>query len=137
MGQIDDVSKAVTMDAKTAGNIVFLVGTTKDELGGSHLALVREWTGGDVPSVDSILAKETFLRIHEAIQNRWIRSCHDLSEGGLAVAAAHRRGDHRRVGGVSIALHTRIHNFLGRLQSSPPGRTGAIAKHRVQPPVWQ
>ena len=88
MGQIDDVSKAVTMDAKTAGNIVFLVGTTKDELGGSHLALVREWTGGDVPSVDSILAKETFLRIHEAIQNRWIRSCHDLSEGGLAVAAA-------------------------------------------------
>ena len=88
MGQIDDVSKAVTMDAKTAGNIVFLVGTTKDELGGSHLALVRDLTGGDVPTVDAVLAKETFLRIHEAIQNRWIRSCHDLSEGGLAVAAA-------------------------------------------------
>jgi len=88
MGQIDDVAKAVTMDAKTAGNIVFLVGTTKDELGGSHLSLVRDWTGGEVPTVDSVLAKETFLRMHQAIQNRWIRSCHDLSEGGLAVAAA-------------------------------------------------
>ena len=88
MGQIDDVSKSVTMDAKTAENIVFLVGSTKNELGGSHLSLVRELDGGDVPQVNSLMAKETFLQIHQAIQNRWIRSCHDLSEGGLAVAAA-------------------------------------------------
>ena len=87
MGQIDDVSKSVTMDAKAAGNIVFLVGSTKNELGGSHLSLVRNLTGGDVPQVDSVMAKQTFLQIHQAIQNRWIRSCHDLSEGGLAVAA--------------------------------------------------
>ena len=88
MGQIDDVSKSVTMDAKSAENIVFLVGSTKNELGGSHLSLVRDLTGGDVPQVNSVLAKQTFLQIHQAIQNRWIRSCHDLSEGGLAVAAA-------------------------------------------------
>jgi len=87
MGQIDDVSKAVTMDAKQAGNIVFLVGETKRELGGSHLSLVKGLSGGDVPTVDAVRAKQTFATIHEAIQNRLIRSCHDLSEGGLAVAA--------------------------------------------------
>ncbi len=88
MGQMDDVASAVTMDAKQAGNVVFLVGATKLELGGSHLSLVRGLAGGDVPTVDLIQAKQTFAKIHEAIQGRLVRSCHDLSEGGLAVAAA-------------------------------------------------
>ena len=87
MGQIDDVSKSITMDAKAAGNAVFLVGHTRNELGGSHLSLVRELKGGHVPEVNSLMAKQTFQGIHQAIQNRLVRSCHDLSEGGLAVAA--------------------------------------------------
>jgi phosphoribosylformylglycinamidine synthase len=87
MGQIEDVALAVTMDAKQAGNAVFLVGDTKSELGGSHLSLVRGLTGGHVPTVDSIVAKQTFARIHAAIKGQLIRACHDLSEGGLAVAA--------------------------------------------------
>ncbi len=88
MGQIDDVAKAVTMDAKKAGNVVFLVGETKDELGGSHLALHLGLSGGNVPKVDSQQAKLTFQKVHEAIAGGLVRSCHDLSEGGLAVAAA-------------------------------------------------
>ncbi|QDT07820.1 Phosphoribosylformylglycinamidine synthase subunit PurL [Rubripirellula lacrimiformis] len=87
MGQIDDVSKAVTMDAKEVGNVVFQVGETKSELGGSHLSLVRELTGGQVPMVDAILAKTTFVAMHRAIMSGQVRACHDLSEGGLAVAA--------------------------------------------------
>ena len=43
--------------------------------------------GGHVPEVNSLMAKQTFQGIHQAIQNRLVRSCHDLSEGGLAVAA--------------------------------------------------
>ena len=88
MGQIADVSKSITMDAKAPGNIVFLVGSTKDELGGSHLSLVRKLEGGRVPTVDSIVAKSTFAQVHRAIDAGLVRSCHDLSEGGLAVAAA-------------------------------------------------
>lgn len=88
MGQIADVSKSITMDAKVSGNIVFLVGSTKDELGGSHLSLVRKLEGGRVPTVDSIVAKSTFAQVHQAIDAGLVRSCHDLSEGGLAVAAA-------------------------------------------------
>ena len=39
LGQIDDVSHAVTMDLKEAGNVLYQVGLTKDELGGSHFVL--------------------------------------------------------------------------------------------------
>lgn len=87
MGQIDDVSKSVTMDAKQAGNIVFLVGETHAELGGSHFNLVHDFNGGDVPKVDAIQAKVTFATVHDAIQKSWVRSCHDLSEGGLVASA--------------------------------------------------
>ncbi len=87
MGQIEDVALSVTMDAKEAGNVVFLVGTTKSELGGSHLSLVKRWSGGQVPTVDADLAKRTFDGVHRAIRSALVRSCHDLSEGGLAVAA--------------------------------------------------
>ncbi|MEO1615840.1 MAG: phosphoribosylformylglycinamidine synthase subunit PurL, partial [Planctomycetota bacterium] len=87
MGQIEDVSLAVTMDAKRAGNLLFLVGVTKDELGGSHYCVTKDLKGGQVPTVDVPLAKATFEAMHQAIASRLIRSCHDLSEGGLAVAA--------------------------------------------------
>ncbi|MBI3865423.1 MAG: phosphoribosylformylglycinamidine synthase subunit PurL [Planctomycetia bacterium] len=88
LGQIADVRKAVTMDAKEAGNIIALVGTTSDELGGSHLALVKGLSGGAAPRVDLGTAPRIFRALHKAIQARLVRSCHDLSEGGLAVAAA-------------------------------------------------
>jgi phosphoribosylformylglycinamidine synthase len=88
LGQIADIRKAVTMDAKEAGNIVALVGATRDELGGSHLALVKSLAGGAVPRVDPQMAPRLFRALHRAIQGKCVRSCHDLSEGGLAAAAA-------------------------------------------------
>jgi phosphoribosylformylglycinamidine synthase II len=88
LGQIDDVSHAVTMDAKEAGNAIYLVGSTQQELGGSHFAQVSHLEGGDVPRVDLTRALKTFTAVHRAIAGGLVRSCHDLSEGGLAVAAA-------------------------------------------------
>lgn len=88
MGQMDDVAKAVSMDLKEAGNALYLVGETKRELGGSHLSLVRNWVGGQVPTLDVDVAKRTYIAVHKAIQSGLIRAAHDLSEGGLAVAAA-------------------------------------------------
>jgi phosphoribosylformylglycinamidine synthase len=88
LGQIDDVRKCVTMDLKSAGNILFLVGVTKDEMGGSHYALVNGLVGGTVPHVDLNQAPKIFAAVHRALQGGLLRSCHDLSEGGLAVAAA-------------------------------------------------
>jgi phosphoribosylformylglycinamidine synthase len=76
------------MDLKEPDNLLYLVGTTKDELGGSHFALVEGLSGGEVPKVDAQSAKKTFAAIHKAIHAGVVRACHDLSEGGLAVAAA-------------------------------------------------
>ncbi|WP_435007292.1 phosphoribosylformylglycinamidine synthase subunit PurL [Tundrisphaera lichenicola] len=88
MGQVPDVRKCVTMDLKEAGNVLLLIGTTRDELGGSHWAMVRGLEGGQVPRVDKSAARPTFRAVHEAINRGLVRSCHDLSEGGLAVALA-------------------------------------------------
>jgi len=89
MGQVPDVRKCVTMDLKEPGNLLFLVGETKPELGGSLYHITGgQQTGGPVPSVDLDLAPRIFAAVHEAIVTGMVRSCHDLSEGGLAVAIA-------------------------------------------------
>jgi phosphoribosylformylglycinamidine synthase len=90
MAIVPDVRQCVTMDLKAAGDWLYLVGETRNELGGSHLNLV---TGapvrrGQVPRVDLARAKRTYAALHAAIRAGLVRACHDLSEGGLAVAAA-------------------------------------------------
>ncbi|MGB7347533.1 MAG: phosphoribosylformylglycinamidine synthase subunit PurL [Pirellulaceae bacterium] len=112
MGQIEDVSQSVTMDAKDAGNVVFIVGKTKRELGGSHLTLVQELTGGQVPTVDAIMAKSTFAAVHAAISAGLVRSCHDLSEGGLAAAAV----EMAMAGGLGMKLS--IDEIAGELSAT-------------------
>ena len=88
MGQVDSVDQCVTMDLKAAGNLIYQVGVTKNELGGSHFALTHNLNGGRVPRVDVVQAKANFFAIHAAIQQGLVRSCHDMSEGGLGVAVA-------------------------------------------------
>jgi phosphoribosylformylglycinamidine synthase len=88
MGQVPDVRKCVTMDLKEPGNLLFLVGTTTPEMGGSLYCQVTGQAGGAVPAVEVKLAPQIFARVHEAINAGLVRSCHDLSEGGLAVAVA-------------------------------------------------
>ena len=88
LGQIPQVSLAVTMDLKEAGNRLFVIGATLDELGGSHFQLVNGLRGGRVPRVDLARAPRIFRAVSSAIGSGLIRSCHDLSEGGLAAALA-------------------------------------------------
>jgi phosphoribosylformylglycinamidine synthase II len=88
LGQVEDVRKCVTMDLKASGNVLYQIGITKDEMGGSHFALVNGLKGGTVPHVDLQQAPKIFVAVHKAIQSGLLKSCHDLSEGGLAVAAA-------------------------------------------------
>lgn len=107
LGQIDDIQNAVTMDLKTPGNQIAIIGLTHNELGGSHYCLVNDLEGGEVPDVDFARASAQFNSLHKAIQNRLIRSCHDLSEGGLAVAAA----EMAFAGGLGLELY--LENFPG------------------------
>ena len=88
MGQVLDVRNCITMDFKQPGNRIFLVGRTNDELGGSHLGLVSNQSGGNVPRLATQVARQTYHALHAAISSGLVRACHDLSEGGLAVALA-------------------------------------------------
>ena len=88
MGIVPDVRRCVTMDLKEPGNALLLIGATRDELGGSHCHLATGRAGGQVPTVDLAVAPQLFAKIHDAIRRGLVRSCHDLSEGGLAVALA-------------------------------------------------
>lgn len=88
MGLVPCVDRCVTMDLKEVGSFLYIVGSTHNEMGGSHFGLVTGRSGGAPPSVDTDRARRTFKRLHQAIQAGLIRACHDLSEGGLAVAAA-------------------------------------------------
>jgi len=85
---MDDITKAVTMDLKAPGNGLYLLGRTADELGGSHLYLLDGEKGANVPRVNPQEAVATFRAIQAAIAGGDVRSCHDLSEGGLGVAIA-------------------------------------------------
>ena len=88
MGQIPDVSQAVTMDLKRPGSLLYAVGATRRELGGSHFAMVNGLEGGAPPQVDAPTALAAFRGVHAAIKAGCVLACHDLSEGGLAVALA-------------------------------------------------
>lgn len=88
LGRVADVRRCVTMDLKEPGNLIFLVGVTKEEMGGSHYHLVTGGQGGSVPRPDLTLAPAIFRGIHAAILQGTVRAVHDLSEGGLAVAVA-------------------------------------------------
>ncbi|GAX62801.1 phosphoribosylformylglycinamidine synthase [Candidatus Scalindua japonica] len=83
-----DVTRAISMDVKSPGNLIYIVGMTKNELGGSHYYFTHGFTGNSVPKVDTEIAKKTMDLLANATGNGLVRSCHDCSEGGLAVAAA-------------------------------------------------
>jgi phosphoribosylformylglycinamidine synthase len=85
---MDDVKKAVTMDLKGAGNAVYLIGITNNELGGSQYFKMRGYIGNNVPKVDAAYGRRLMLSLSRAIGDGLVRSCHDCSEGGMAVALA-------------------------------------------------
>ncbi len=104
VGVIDDAARTVDMALKMPGNLLYLVGTTREEtdgshcveeMGGSHFAEVvgREafeqlFPYAAVPKVDVAHAFDSMKALGAAIREGLVQSCHDLSEGGLAVALA-------------------------------------------------
>ena len=88
IGIIPDIRKAVTMDLKEVGNPVYIIGETKDELGGSHYYMIHGFKGNNVPTVDLKKAKKSFDALIETIDKELIKACHDCSEGGIGIASA-------------------------------------------------
>ncbi len=85
---VPDISTAVSMDLKEAGNALYQIGMTHAELGASQYSAQLGLGGGRVPRPDLALAPRRLAALHRAMAEGWVRACHDLSEGGLAVALA-------------------------------------------------
>ena len=88
IGITPDVRKVVSVDLKGPNNLLYLVGKTYPELGGSEYYRMKGFVGRTVPKVKMKQARNTMNSITNAIDSGLIKSCHDLSEGGLAVASA-------------------------------------------------
>lgn len=88
LGVIDDVKKAISMDLKKPGNLIYVVGLTKDELGGSQYWNLKGFMGNRVPEVNPLQGKKVMDSLSRATRLSLLESCHDCSEGGLGVALA-------------------------------------------------
>ena len=88
IAHVPDAESTVTPDLKASGNLVVLLGNTSLEFGASHLAIVHGVTdAGAVPAFDAS-APRRYRLLHRAIRDGLVRACHDIAEGGIAVALA-------------------------------------------------
>jgi phosphoribosylformylglycinamidine synthase len=96
---IENVETAITSDLKRPGNLIYLVGVTRPELGASHYYATLGAIGNHVPKVNMSTGPEIIDRVAHALDQHCCVACHDLSEGGLGVALAEMA-----IGG-SLGLH--------------------------------
>jgi len=88
LGIVPDIRSTVSMDVKTPGDSVYVVGESFRELGGSEYYRLKGFQGKTVPKVRGRQARRTFRAVTRAIDRGLVKACHDPSDGGLAVAAA-------------------------------------------------
>ncbi|APV44610.1 phosphoribosylformylglycinamidine synthase subunit II [Dehalogenimonas formicexedens] len=100
-GVMPDAEKAVSMDFKAAGNLIYVLGETKAELGGSAYFASKGFIGNKAPGVDPSISKYLYDRLAAATENKLVSSCHDLSEGGLGVALS----EMAFAGGLGARVH--------------------------------
>ena len=87
LGVIDDCSKTMTSDFKAPGELIYVLGLTGNEMGGSEYAGALG-LGGQVPQVDALSARLRYERMFMAVREGLVTAAHDISDGGLAVALA-------------------------------------------------
>ncbi|MCZ6554322.1 MAG: AIR synthase-related protein [SAR324 cluster bacterium] len=136
VGIVEDVSRAVTMDLKSAGDRVYLIGETRRELGGSeyyaHLGLL----GASVPRVAPERARRWYLALARAMAQGLVRSAHDCSDGGLAVTLAETAfagalGLDVDLGGLAEAEGLRLDELL--FSETPSRLVVSVAPGNAQP----
>ena len=88
IAKMDDIRKAVTLDAKCAGDVLYVIGTTKPELGGSEYYAMLDATGNQVPRIDPEYAMSIYRKIAEITDKELAHSLHTPAIGGLAAGFA-------------------------------------------------
>ena len=88
LGIIEDVRKSVSTDFKRPGDVIFLIGPAGSQMGGSMAERITGTSSGRAPSLELDTAKREYRLLSRAIEDGLVESCHDISDGGLAVAVA-------------------------------------------------
>ena len=85
---VKDISKCVTMEFKAPGDLVYILGRTKNELGASEYYQMMNCIGLNVPEVDAEKVLPLYYALYRAIQDGLVASCHAIGRGGLGVHLA-------------------------------------------------
>jgi len=85
---IDDIKKCITMDSKMPGDLVYILGVTHNELGGSEYYEHLGYIGLNVPHVQTKTFKELYRALSHAIDKELVASAHGIYSGGLGVHLA-------------------------------------------------
>src|SRR3989344_2824116 len=114
IGVIEDARKAVSLDAKFVGDLVYVLGETHDELGASeYFAMVGEeqqekrYIGNMVPKVDAQTNRKLYDSLSKAIEQGLVASAQSVHRGGLAVALA------KTAMGGMLGLEVSLQNLPG------------------------
>lgn len=112
---VDDIRLCITMDAKLPGDVVYVLGETRDELGGSEYYQMMGSVGLNVPKVNVEELLPSYLALHSSIKDELISSCHAVTRGGLGVHLAMAA----IAGGLGMEIHLK----------DIPATTGLTASH--------
>jgi phosphoribosylformylglycinamidine synthase len=89
LGLVEDLSHVTTSYFKDEGDLIYVLGEDKEELGGSeYLKIIHNKVAGDSPLIDLAVEKKLHNVILELIRKKLIKSAHDISEGGIVCALA-------------------------------------------------
>lgn len=88
LGIIPDIRLAVSMDTKASDDLIYIIGPTFKEFGGSEYYKLKGFIGKNPPKLRPEQARKTFKAITKSIDLGLVKACHDLSEGGLAISTA-------------------------------------------------
>ena len=128
VGLMDDASKAIPAHFGADGDVILVFGKTSvNDMGGSeYRAQFGEGLKGPVPTLDYDLEITTANLVRELIKERILKSCHDISQGGLAVAFAECCFDTYGSKGASIAVESgESEGFAGQIEGLLFSETGA------------
>lgn len=103
IGLVPDISRIMTSDFKQAGDRVFLLGETRPELGGTVYEKRCGLKAASVPQVKPARAFRLYKQLFQAISRQLLQSCHDCSEGGMAVAVAESSIGGKRGAEINVA----------------------------------
>ena len=108
LGKIDDFSKSIGMGFKNTDSVLIMIGNRKNELGGSVYYSLFNETGANIPKPNMVDLQNQIKVVYSLINKNQILACHDISEGGIAVAIS-EMSFANGIGG-SINIESKLNN---------------------------